>query len=73
MRDWNTPPREVLPPNTKVECFDNRVVTMHWDCSHLAKSYLVAWGNLTRWEDDPDEAQAASERGAEYVRTGVMP
>ncbi len=23
--------------------------------------------------DDPDEAQAAFERGAEYVRTGVMP
>jgi hypothetical protein len=87
-------PREGLPPNTRIECFDGRIVTMHWDCPHLRKLYLVGWGNVDRWEedpyhggakgprgtpigrlrtDDPAEAQAAFERGAEYVRTGEGP
>lgn len=31
------------------------------------------WVPIETLTDDPDEAQAAFERGAEYVRTGVMP
>lgn len=85
-------PREGLPPNTRLECFDSRVVSLHWDCANLPGFYYVAWGSVDRWgdnpyhsgtkapfgntvghldTDDPDEAQAAFERGAEYVRTGV--
>ena len=41
----------------------------HPECS-------MPWGDgstfLLVWTDDPDEAQAAFERGAEWVRTGEM-
>ena len=38
--------------------------------------FLEHWFNswvLQLLTDDPDEAQAAFDKGAEYVRTGVMP
>ena len=35
-----------------------------WQCTKLAMNVLT---------DDPDEAQAAFDKGAEYVRTGEMP
>lgn len=39
----------------------------------LPKSWPVLVWALSMATDDPDEAKAAFERGAEYVRTGVMP
>ena len=55
--------REGLPPNTRVTSFDNRVVTMHWDCAHLSNLYLVTWGHLRRWEDDPYHRGTKGPRG----------
>ena len=50
-----------------------------WDfgCKHAGMSFPYPLGtgdesNIVTYADDPDEAQAAFDKGAEYVRTGVL-
>ena len=50
---------------------------MLWAHGDHLKTMVPTWRGspsiLHLYTDDPDEAQAAFDKGAEYVRTGVMP
>ena len=46
---------------------------VQWDCHPEMQVQRMSREVVNVITDDPDEAQAAFDKGAEWVRTGVMP